>query len=887
MPPKAKKQEAIEISPVPAEKTDTTDTDLLGLYFKERAKQRSDLTEFTHAKYESWLHYFGFSLEQELRWGNSSSLNKSGSSNRRSSSKKASFAPLSTAAAVAATSGASSKTIALPPIATAASSSKPHAHSSSSKEITDPFATNAPIDDSSFTIPFDLAAADERALSIGPLSQILTISGVVDALVQPYKTVTWRQSKAMCSHMKVRVVYRWLCEHFKVTAPVPKGATATLLTADNVAPGSPAGAKKPAATKKGGGAADGATTLVPALGSNSSASLVTLVNKSGDAAALAQLFTEMLQAADITCEAVKGTLKGSLDHLAKPVGFLPWAWNIVSLPLPVESSVSVGVKNDDEGTSEPVAKYLIDVALSCAHVNPPRPPPPSDSTASSTATANAAGATLSAANTSSVASSVKFNELGDYSKVFEPWYYFTNPQHFASLHYPEDVSKLMLSRVVTRTHWEVYPRLNHIFYKNSIQLDSHKRRTVFTAKSTPIYVSFSLEDPQHTDMSLLVFRGGVPASLNAASPAPIDPRFIWQQRQEAEKRITFCVMTPDVGLYTLVFGARSINNHVAVSEMPQSLFDVACTYQVVVNFVPVNEPMYPRQLVSTAIAKLVEPQNYKLLAGEQHFTVVPTSCNVLAVAVVNRIFKVVAPAQKNQAASGDNANKPQSQDGKKPIGVPKGGKAAPAPVDSNQGPPTGAAATVTAPPKVEIERSTYKLLQLDPERCVFSGSVTVAVGLIEIWIFFGDPTGMVVGKNSSGGGSNVLDAVLDRPGSAHSTQSNPPAAQLQAPGQAPTAAQPGSNPTSPLKGAASKGNISGAFHPAVTDIQVVKRIPAKELSLNEGKPLIQPPAQPDIDTPATLRLVTAVTDTARDEMAELVLKPLHSVGGYFATKPKM
>jgi hypothetical protein len=85
MPPKSKKVEAVEAAPVVVEKTDTTDADLLALYLKERQKQRSDLTEFTHAKYESWLHYFGFSLEQEMRWGG-------GSKQARSRSlKKASF----------------------------------------------------------------------------------------------------------------------------------------------------------------------------------------------------------------------------------------------------------------------------------------------------------------------------------------------------------------------------------------------------------------------------------------------------------------------------------------------------------------------------------------------------------------------------------------------------------------------------------------------------------------------------------------------------------------------------------------------------------------------------------------------------------------------------
>ena len=56
-----KKGKGVEAPPPPPPApVDTTAQDLLALYAKERSKDRSDLLEFTHAKYQDWHRYFGF-----------------------------------------------------------------------------------------------------------------------------------------------------------------------------------------------------------------------------------------------------------------------------------------------------------------------------------------------------------------------------------------------------------------------------------------------------------------------------------------------------------------------------------------------------------------------------------------------------------------------------------------------------------------------------------------------------------------------------------------------------------------------------------------------------------------------------------------------------------
>ena len=74
----------------------------------------------------------------------------------------------------------------------------------------------------------------------------------------------------------------------------------------------------------------------------------------------------------------------------------------------------------------------------------------------------------------------------------------------------------------------------------------------------------------------------------------------------------------------------------------------------------------------------------------------------------------------------------------------------------------------------------------------------------------------------------------------------------------------------------------GSFVPFVTQIQCVKRIPSKELNLNEGRPLIQPQPCPDEDLRGTMRLLTAAMDEVSEDAARFAARPLDGVGSYFA-----
>ena len=114
-------------------------------------------------------------------------------------------------------------------------------------------------------------------------------------------------------------------------------------------------------------------------------------------------------------------------------------------------------------------------------------------------------------------------------------------------------------------------------------------------------------------------------------------------------------MVPEVGSYTIV-----VSGHVPQIKgwrvrgrrcPPNGPYVHLLVYQVNVNFVSVNESMFPRQHLRPPSAKITEPLNQRcrpptILCG------VPCCPNTLAVGVVNRPApKVVAPPKSDATAT--------------------------------------------------------------------------------------------------------------------------------------------------------------------------------------------------------------------------------------------
>lgn len=846
---------AVETAPPPpTQPVDTTASDLLQLYAQERGKQRLDLVEFTHAKYNDWLRYFGFSMEREIEWQQATQTSHR-KHNRplratislmgtQQTSTVLPNVPLSHPGASGATAGATATTAKVP-----------------QPEVC-PFESNTAVDSACWTLaPTGYATVDEYALGLGALLTSQTTLAVTEQCIQPYKQVTWRLNEYSCQHYKLRSIYRWLCHNMKVTFPVKAstGPTVTIQEPAAVAGGKDA-KKAPAPPPKKGGAVD-ATQALPV--SNANPNDTVLISRTADPIQMAHLFAQMCGEAGIECEVVKGTLKGCLDQLGKPFNFVPWAWNIVKALDP----------------SGNVKQYLVDLALSTMYVFPYEgsgAPGRRIGTPGSGSAANpsASPPAPSAPPSTSTTSSPKYLDLATGTKVFEPFYYFTDPKQFAPLHFPDDFSKSLLQHMVTKTQWEVAPRLSHEFFALKLRLDSHRRRALFTAKSTPIYVTVFADELKTTDLTCKVYRGQ-PSQVDFYASEPIDAKYVWQQREEKERRVTFSMMVPDVGYYTIAIGGRS-NPPLGGAQFPQGCYTPAVlVYQVLINFVSVNETLFPLQHMSPTIAKITEPLNHKVLLGAQRVSVVPMVPNVMAIGVVNRIYKPPgASTVKQEAVAAPVVDTPRG--GKKP--PPKEAKK-----DTTE--VVAAAPVAVKPSKPEIERVTMELLPLNADKAVFEGAVNLQVGLMEIWAFYGDPTSVSVG----GGAASANSA---KPANVE------PQGEVAAPGALPPAPSPppaAANVAIASPNAAPKPTTlkpSGTFLPLVTEIQVVKRIPTKEQTLNDGVSLIQPLPMGDSDRPVVLQMLTEPAGAAEvlpvaflpDPSRNLVPGQMHCVGGYFASK---
>ena len=802
------------IPPPPAAPTDTTSSDLWTQYVASRKQSHADLTEFTHAKYKDWLHYFGFSVERELMW-RSHLIDPQPNNNN--------------------------KTTRTPSVS--------HTHVARDKASSDPIFDNTvdPLFEGAeeFARLHCFEAVDRHALAIVPDENKSSLTALAVALTEPFKQVRWSMTQTQCTNFKIRAVYRWMCEYITL---VLSGAAASQPPPQSE-PKSKATKGKPSPVE---------VNNIPSPSGSVMSPEQLLISRSGDPLVIATFFTEVLKIAGVKCEVIKGTLKGSLDALGKPTGFLPWAWNVVSIPL--EPSVS--------GQNSQIC-LLVDVALSLCYVSMNAAQNKLTTSSPVPVATGGTPADLSIPDLSYSISKPTFAQPQDFSKHFQPFYFYCDVKKFLPLHYPEDSTHLYVNKMLSRTAWEVYPRLSHEFFLHQLRLDSHVRRLTFSVKAAPVYLSLKQLNPAHTELVGKVYRGFMNAqnqqlSLNEGNA--VDSRFVWSNREEKSGRHTFTIMTPDTGNYTLVIGARTCHTKIATTDLPTSPFDVVVQYQFSVNFVPVNEAVVPRQLLSPSFMKLAEPQPFgKIQCGPQKFVIVPTTPRILAVAIVNRIFKpptntVAAPVVVVVPTSAplDAGKKPPSSKG--PIVAP------PVPVK----PPN---AELTP----EIERTELSLLCSCPERATFEGEMNLRVGLVEVWCLVGDPTSLCVGQRPPPPPSPTRVATPLVPeidpkavgGKRSNSPSSVPAVAVAA---------------LPLPATL----VRGSFIPAIDGISVVKRVPPKELSIaQEGGSFVRPATDITRDrTPILRQLAGATADglSWNEEGCRLIGQPLISVGEYFQSK---
>ena len=957
MPPK-KDKGPVDVPVVPVEKKDDLPDVLMKHYVEHRHQSGADLFEFTHGKYEEWMDYFGFNLENELRWQQEHKAKSLHGTKTRSM-----------AGTLRKTVGQSHD---LPSPTkthqgtTAANATSDANGAAPSKDSIDTLRTAVLADDAGVETPklrAGYAAVDEKALTLGPCTGA-SVDEIAKQLGAPYERATWRQSTSLCCHHRVRAVFRWVCDNFKVvppssqpTVPGVQVGSVTLPVPGTESTGAKApkgkGAKAPPSPQQ-----QSAPTKVvenDPIGKKVEAALAT---RTADAETLAHVVSSLLDKMDVRCDAVKGTLKGILDNLGKPLGALPWGWNVAYVPIEASEDESAaekwnpdsGLPEDfshrrsyDYGTSQRVApktqRFVFDCALAMAYVGPraglggpaSNDPPAGKAEgnkkenkkeAQQTPRGGRGGDPAASLDATVVAPSVPttlFSQPPDYSPHFEPFYFYTDPREFAALHFPEDSTNQILAKPIGRTSWEIYPRLSHDFYLNKLDLDSHRRRAWLTVKRTPLYISFLLNDTRHVDLILAVYKGTA-ASVDENS-TPLDSKFVWSTREEKEGRQTFSVMLPDVGMYTMMLGARHVDPDTDWAAAPS--YRLVCQYQTQVNFVPTNETMFPKQHLTPAVCKWLGPIGHKLVVGANQLAIVPTNPRVHAVAVVNKVYKPVAKVieKPNSLGGGILAGTANESSPTKPPSHPntpgegakrpgKGGKVDPG-KDTNP-----AASKNPQPEEPVIERTEVHLLPLNTEKGVFEGMVTLEIGLVEFWVLLdpirqsvvkagntttlGDPMalfGKYLGSSpkyqlpppkDGGEGHRSRTPNGTRTGNSPLPPQIPTGFHLQASPGASTAADGQDGQNSPRAGGASStAENLGVFIPFVTQIHCVKRIPAKEMNVNEGEPLVKPAILNwQEDRPFIFRLLNGTSVDGRkwdDEAgkAAFLSKPLHQVGGYF------
>ncbi|KEG13927.1 hypothetical protein DQ04_00711050 [Trypanosoma grayi] len=467
--------------------------------------------------------------------------------------------------------------------------------------------------------------ADAQARAVGSLECATNLEEIVASVVEPYQRPSWRQSVTQCAMKKARALYCWLCENITVVVP------SLPLQEEAVA----AAAKKDDIQK--GGAAARATKRKQAAEANQNTAPAEVIDtivlavrqRTADPQTIARLYQKCLYLAGVECNVVEGHVRGRA-----PEEVVEWAWNIVLIP------------QENNTTLE----YLVDVSLS-AHTGPLRGVARGKDTVEEVESLKPPALKEPVPAKSKRTAPVEEEKPkrsffdgpvlaacgSEEGKRMESFYFATHPQRFCATHFPREGRYTLLTSPPRKVVWEGAPCLTHTFFRFPLALASHRRRCAMTVRSTPFHISLINEQPGRTELCCVVYKGALEDLPEVYSMAtPLGPQWSWHQREESTGCETFTIMVPEIGYYSVIFGARGIRSDpfsAAISEEP---FVPVVAYQVLVTFVPHQVPQLPRQHLSPSICKLLSPLTHQVAEGTARFVVMPSCANVAGVAVVLR-----------------------------------------------------------------------------------------------------------------------------------------------------------------------------------------------------------------------------------------------------------
>ncbi|CAJ1987436.1 hypothetical protein conserved [Leishmania donovani] len=474
--------------------------------------------------------------------------------------------------------------------------------------------------------------ADQRCSAVGSLSDATEWSAIAKQLVDPFMTVTWRQTATQCTIKKACCVYMWLCSHMTLQVSVPGavenanedngGASTVGLPSAAKAASLARNSNRPARKVK-----EVPATLEPAAPPDPL--LVALQTRRAPAPVLADVYMHMLTSVGVVCEVVVGQLKG-----AAPEEAFEWSWNMVTVDgrqylVDVSAALSNGVLRSSASHSDVSSSVAVHEAGKGQRAG------------------NAAGRGKAAAPSQSSppagSGAVPCNESFQLlpvtpERLRREFFFFTHPTYFLASHLPADPAKALVRTAMRVVQWGVRPRLTPAFYHYGLQLASHKTHSAFAASGSPSYVSFVNHHASTTELCCALYMGTLrtlPEDLSQT--APLGAEWVWHQREESTSTDTFTLTVPQAGYYVLVIGARRIraDPYSAVFTVAgETAFTPVVSYEMRVGFTPSSSPVLPRQYLSPSICRLITPLCSQILPGKHTFCVMPSCSNVLAVAVV-------------------------------------------------------------------------------------------------------------------------------------------------------------------------------------------------------------------------------------------------------------
>ncbi|KAK7196572.1 hypothetical protein NESM_000595400 [Novymonas esmeraldas] len=540
--------------------------------------------------------------------------------------------------------------------------------------------------------------ADARSTAVGALRDASTWSSIAEQLAAPFTAVTWRQTATQCTIKKARCVYMWLCTN--MTLQVAAAETAEDAGDDGVrAPGGsrPPSQRTASSTQKSGRtvrkAKEVPAALEPAAPPDPLA--VALQTRRAPASVLADVYMRMLTDVGVTCEVVAGQLKG-----AAPEEAVEWRWNIVTVDgkqhlVDVSAALSSGVLRSGAASSSSSPLAAAGSAEAAGSAVRRGSGGGSGRGKAGGAAAAAAAAAQSASASSSAAASEAAALLGGSVRLLpvapaamrRDFFFFAHPSAFLRSHLPTQPDKALVRTVLKALQWGVQPRLTPAFYHYGLQLHSHQTHSAFVANGSPSYLSLIHRHASRTELCCVLYVGTLrtlPEDLSRT--APLGAEWVWQQRAESSDVNTFTLTVPQAGYYVVVVGARSIRGdpYSAVVAVPgERDFSPVVSYEMRVGFTPSSAPVLPRQYLSPSICRLMTPLCAQLAPGRHPFRVMPSCCNVRAVAVVR----------------------------------------------------CGASSAAAAAARVLLCFLTFQ-----PRRAVFEGAVDVRSGdVVEVWVLYGAP----------------------------------------------------------------------------------------------------------------------------------------------------